>query len=194
MLTFLLAILIPASESSSPASHTMYSAYKLNKKGDNMQPWRPPFPIWNQSVAPCPVLTVPSCPAYRFLRRQVRWSGIPISSRIFQFWSTQRLLHSQWSRSRFFLIPLLFLWSRLCSSKSSLLILHNSVNIAYFVLFMWLCLIIWWLSLKSSFMQLSFSPIQFSLQKLSRILQGPSWVETPHTASPPLVCRKRSVS
>ena len=30
-------------------------------------------------------LTVASSPAYRFLRRQVRWSGIPISLRIFQF-------------------------------------------------------------------------------------------------------------
>ena len=29
------------------------------------------------------VLTVASWPAYRFLRRQVRWSGIPISWRIF---------------------------------------------------------------------------------------------------------------
>ena len=28
----------------------MYSAYKLNKQGDNIQPWRTPFPIWNQSV------------------------------------------------------------------------------------------------------------------------------------------------
>ena len=36
----------------------MYSAYKLNKQGDNIQPWHPPFPIWNQSVAPCPVLIV----------------------------------------------------------------------------------------------------------------------------------------
>ena len=36
------------------------------------------FPIWNQSVVPCPVLTVASWPAYRFLKRQVRWSGIPI--------------------------------------------------------------------------------------------------------------------
>ena len=35
----------------------MYSAYKLNKQGDNIRPWRTPFPIWNQSV-PCPVLTV----------------------------------------------------------------------------------------------------------------------------------------
>ena len=42
-----------------------------------------PFPIWNQSVVPCPVLTVASWPAYRFLKKQVRWSGIPISLRIF---------------------------------------------------------------------------------------------------------------
>ena len=39
----------------------------------------PAFPIWNQSVVPCLVLTVASWLVYRFLRRQVRWSGIPIS-------------------------------------------------------------------------------------------------------------------
>ena len=39
--------------------------------------------IWNQSFVPCPVLTVAAWPAYRFLKRQVRWSGIPISFRIF---------------------------------------------------------------------------------------------------------------
>ena len=68
----------------------MYSSYKLIKQGDNTQPWCTPFPIWNQSVVPCPVLTVPSWPAYRFLRRQVRWSGIPISWIIFHhlLWST----------------------------------------------------------------------------------------------------------
>ena len=37
------------------------------------------------SVVPCLILTVASLPAYRFLRRQVRWSGIPISLRICQF-------------------------------------------------------------------------------------------------------------
>ena len=69
----------------------MYSAYKLNKQGANIQPWRTPFPIWNWCVVPCPVLTVASWPAYRFLKRQVRWSGIPISFRIFHslLWSTQ---------------------------------------------------------------------------------------------------------
>ena len=63
----------------------MNSAYKLNKQGDNIQPWCTPFLIWNQSVVPCPVLTVASWSAYRFLRRQVRLSGIHISLRIFQF-------------------------------------------------------------------------------------------------------------
>ena len=85
LLIFLLAILIPACASSSPAFLMMYSAYTLNKQGDNLQPWGTPFPIWNQSVFPCPVLTVASQPAYRFLKRQVRWSGILISWRIFQF-------------------------------------------------------------------------------------------------------------
>ena len=83
LLIFLPVILIPACASSSSASYMMYSVCKLNKQGDNIQPWHTPFPIWNQPVVPCPVLTVVSWPAYRFLRRQVKWSGIPISLRIF---------------------------------------------------------------------------------------------------------------
>ena len=93
LLIFLLAIWIQACASSSPAFCMMYSAYKLNKQGDNIQPWLTPFLIWNQSVVPYLVLTISSLPAYRFLRRQIRWSGIPISWRIFHslLWSTQRL-------------------------------------------------------------------------------------------------------
>ena len=60
-----------------------YSAYNLNKQYDSIQPWGTPLPIWNQSIVPCLVLTVASWHAYRFLRRQARWSGIPISSKIF---------------------------------------------------------------------------------------------------------------
>ena len=63
--------------SSRPAFLMMYSAYKLNKQGDNTQPWCTPFPIWNQPLVPCPVLATASWPTYRFLKRQVRWSGIP---------------------------------------------------------------------------------------------------------------------
>ena len=83
LLIFLPAVLIPACESSSPAFYMMYSAYNLNKLGDNLQPWCTPFPIWNQSVVPYPVLTVASWLATRFLRRQVRRSDIPISLKIF---------------------------------------------------------------------------------------------------------------
>ena len=85
LLIFLQAILIPASDSDRPAFPMMYSACKLNKQGDNMQPWRTPFPIWNQSVVPCPVLTVVPWPAYRFLRRQVRWSGFHLLKNLPQF-------------------------------------------------------------------------------------------------------------
>ena len=91
LLIFLLAILIPACASSSLAFCMMYFAHKLNNQGDNIPPWCTPFPIWNQSIVPCLVLTAASWPAYRFLRRQVRWSGTPISFRIFHslLWYTQ---------------------------------------------------------------------------------------------------------
>ena len=64
LLIFLPAILIPACASSSPAFHLIYSAYKLNKQGDSIQPWHRHtlFPIWNQSVVSRPVLTVASWP------------------------------------------------------------------------------------------------------------------------------------
>ena len=71
LLIFLSAILIPTCASSSLAFHMMYSDYKLNKQGDSIQPSCTPFPIWNQSVIPCPVLAVASWLAYWFLRRQV---------------------------------------------------------------------------------------------------------------------------
>ena len=99
LLLFLVAILIPAYASSSTTFCMVYSAYKLNKLDDNTQPWRTAFLICNQSVVPCPVLTVASWPAYRFLRRQVRRSGIPITFRIFHIFfcdpHSQRLWHSQ---------------------------------------------------------------------------------------------------
>ena len=101
LLIFLPAILIPPCASSiqfcssfSLAFHTLYSAHKLF----TWTWWAYtacwiPFPIWNQTVVPCLVLNVASWPTYRFLRRQIRWSGTPNSFRIFHslLWSTQRL-------------------------------------------------------------------------------------------------------
>ena len=85
LLLFLPAILIRACASSSLAFYMMYSAYRLNKQGDNIQLWCTPFPIWKQSIVPYSVLTIASCPTHRFLRRQVRWFGIPISTNFPQF-------------------------------------------------------------------------------------------------------------
>ena len=64
-----------------------YSSYKLNKQGDNIQPWSIPFPIWNHSFVPCPFIMAASWHACRFLRGQVTWSCIPISLRIFHNWA-----------------------------------------------------------------------------------------------------------
>ena len=81
LLIFLPAILIPACASSNLAFHMMYSAYKLNKQGDNIQPdvllsqfgTSPLFYVW--------VLTSVR-PENRFRGRKVKWSGIAISLRI----------------------------------------------------------------------------------------------------------------
>ena len=93
LLIFLLAILIPACDSSSLPFHMMYTAYKLNEQGDNIQSWHTPNP--NFELVCCSMSSfVTSWPAYRFLRRQVRWSWIPISLRSFHslLWShSQRL-------------------------------------------------------------------------------------------------------
>ena len=55
-----------------------YFDYLMRRTDSWKRPW-----TWNNRL----VLTVASWSAYRFLRRQVRWSGIPISFRIFHsFW------------------------------------------------------------------------------------------------------------
>ena len=97
------------------------------------------FPILNQSVVPRLVLSVASWAASRFLRRQIKQPGIPISFRIFHslLWSKQRLQRSQWSRcflefSCFFYDPVdvsnLFSGSS-AFSKSSLSIWKFSIHV-----------------------------------------------------------------
>ena len=133
LLIFLLAILTPACASFSPAFHMMYFAFKLNKQGDNIQPWRIPFPIWNQSIFPCLILTLASWSAYRFLRRQVRLSGTPIAWRIFHslLWSTQsKCWCSQWSR--------LFFWNSLAFSMIQNILAIRSLVLPPFLNTAWI--------------------------------------------------------
>ena len=112
LLIFLPAILIPACASSSPAFYMMYSAYKINKQGDNIQPWRTPFCIWNQSVVPCPVLFL--------LELRIGFSEGTSGGLVFpslsEFFTvccdlhSQRLWRNQWSRNRCFSGTLLLFW------------------------------------------------------------------------------------
>ena len=52
LLMFLLPILIPACNSSSPVFLMMCSAYRLNKQGDSRQLCHTPFSVLNHSVVP----------------------------------------------------------------------------------------------------------------------------------------------
>ena len=51
---FIPEILIPACDSSSPAFLLMYSTYKLNKQGDNIQSTCTPFPTLNSLLLVLP--------------------------------------------------------------------------------------------------------------------------------------------
>ena len=99
-----------------PAWH--FTWYKLNKQGDNILSWHASFSILNQSIVPCPLLTVASWPAYSFLRRQVRWPVITTSLRIFQFvviYTVKGLSVVNDAEVDIFSgILLLFLWSKGC--------------------------------------------------------------------------------
>ena len=64
LLILLSAILILACETSSLVFCMIYSAYKLNKQSDNTYSQCTPFPILNQSVVSCLLLTVASWPTY----------------------------------------------------------------------------------------------------------------------------------
>ena len=77
------AILIPAYPSSSLAFYMMYSACNLNKRGNNIQPWHTPFPVWNHSVVPWLVLT--NCCFFTYLQisqepGQVVWYSNPFKN------------------------------------------------------------------------------------------------------------------
>ena len=69
LLIFLLAILIPACASSSPAFLMIYSGWQYTVLTYS-------FSYLEPVCCPCPVLTVASWPAYRFLRKQVRYSHL----------------------------------------------------------------------------------------------------------------------
>ena len=99
LLIFLQAILIAACDSSSMEFYMIYSVYKLNKQGDNMQPWHMPFPIWNPLVDPYPIQTVASWLLHQSFGHKL---GLPWCWLLYlgnklrsfcHFWDCTRVLH-----------------------------------------------------------------------------------------------------
>ena len=76
LLIFLLAFVIPACASSSPAYYMMYSAYKLNKQSDNIQPWHPSC-LCAKLLKLCPThCEEPAWSLSKGFSRQEYWSGL----------------------------------------------------------------------------------------------------------------------
>ena len=91
LLIFLPEILIPVCALSSPAFCMMYSTYELNKQGDNIQPWRTPFPICccSMSSSNCCFLT---CIQISQEAGQVVWYSHP--------WRLFHISGTNWALSR----------------------------------------------------------------------------------------------
>ena len=73
------------------APHSSTLAWKIPWTGEpgrlqsmGSQRVRHDWATFTFTFVPCPVQTIASWPAYRLLRRQIRWCGIPITLRIFQ--------------------------------------------------------------------------------------------------------------
>ena len=106
LLIFLPGILIPACASSSQAFHMMYSAYKLNKQGDNIQPWRAPLPRSDLESVHCS-MSSSNCCFLTCLLVLLETGKVVWYSHLFKNFAQFDLMHivrhSQWSRSRCFL-------------------------------------------------------------------------------------------
>ena len=128
----------------------MYSAQRLNKQGDNIKPWHTPFPILNQSIFACPVLTVASWLANRFLRRQVRWSlfGIVNEAEIDVFLESLCFLYDPKNLGNLISVSSAFSKSSLYIWKflGHILLKANSKDFEHYLASMWNecnCMVIW---------------------------------------------------
>ena len=116
------AVLFPACVPSSLTFCMVYTAYWLNKQGDNTQPCCTPFPVLNQSFLPCLILLLLLDLHTDFSGG--RSGGLVVPS--LEDFSTvccdphsQRLWHSQESRSRCF--------------SGTLLLFDDPVDVGYLI-------------------------------------------------------------
>ena len=113
LLVFLLAILIPACASSSPAFCMMYSEYKLKKECDNIQPWHTPFPILNYKSKKREMAVF-----YPLFHLQI-YSAFPLNTCQFLFLKTLTSSIIKLSRMFAILVPIMWYRKSFPSTESS---------------------------------------------------------------------------
>ena len=118
LLIFLPAVLIPACASSSSAFLFMYSAYKLNKQDDNIQPWHIPFPIWK---AVCCSMSSSNCCFLTYIQISQEAGQVVWYSHLFKNFLQFDVIHTvkgfgivSKAEIDVFLELLLFRWSNRC--------------------------------------------------------------------------------
>ena len=125
LLIILPTILILICDSSIPAFHMLYSAYKLNRQCDNKQVRCTHFPVLNQCFVPCLILTcfliciwVSQINFNRFPRRLLRltwYSHLFKNFPVFVIHIVKGFsVFNEAEVYEFFGIPLLLLWSKRC--------------------------------------------------------------------------------
>ena len=130
-LIFPTTILIPAWASFCPEFHMMYSTQTSNKQGDSIQPWHTPFPILNQSIVLCMVLTVASLPPYRFLR-SFHWSRANCHRGVYHCEPLVANIHGSWAQQKIGAHPLTF-FSFTFFLKDLLPLLRTTLHLPYHI-------------------------------------------------------------
>ena len=92
----------------------LYSTDRFNKQGDHIQPWLTPFPIWEQSVVLCPLLTVAFYPVMQASQKagKLVWYSL-----VFKNFPQFPLIHTGKGFSRVKPVDLL-IWSSAFSESS----------------------------------------------------------------------------
>ena len=93
----------------------MYFAYRLNKQGDNIQPWHTPFPIWNQSCS----MSSSNCCFLTCIQVSQEAGQIVWYSHLFQNFPQSIVIHMVKGFGIVNIVPIA-LWYLLCNFSSHL--------------------------------------------------------------------------
>ena len=114
-----------------PVWHFSWCTLHRSKQGDSIQPWHTPFPILNQSLVLCMILTVASLPTYRFLR-SFHWSRANCHRGVYHCEPLVADIHGSWAQQNIGAHPLTF-FSFTFFLKDLLPLLRTTLHLPYHI-------------------------------------------------------------